>query len=149
MPCCCLYASSYCGRGHPLYQRTRVLSCGHCATGGYKGPWYHCTMRVPVDSLYVSGELIARTSAGTVLAKLYAIPWVKNTAGDCCMQSARVTCQNRVRIKGTAAFRRGSAYWRQGLLREAGQKALDLPGATERGLLCTAVSAPGAITINK
>eukprot|EP00961_Rhodomonas_salina_P265449 3588437-Rhodomonas_salina.1 len=69
MQCCCLYAGSYRGRGHPPYQCTRVLLGGHHAMGGYKGPWYHCTVRAPVDSRYVAGELIARTSAGTVQAK--------------------------------------------------------------------------------
>eukprot|EP00961_Rhodomonas_salina_P290183 3921237-Rhodomonas_salina.1 len=59
--------------------------------GGHKGPWYHCTVRAPVDS---------RDVAGTDRQNCTQFPGIKKYR--CCVQSARVTCQNRAQIKGTA-----------------------------------------------
>eukprot|EP00961_Rhodomonas_salina_P160269 2157583-Rhodomonas_salina.3 len=133
MQCCFLYAGHYSGRGHQLYQRTRVLSGWHSAMFGYKGSGTTVPCALPS---------ISCTSPASLL-QVPAPAQYRQNSGGCCVQSAWVTCQSPL-IKGTAAFRLGSAYWLQELLREAGQNGLDLPGATERGLLCTAVPSPGA-----
>eukprot|EP00961_Rhodomonas_salina_P017704 238188-Rhodomonas_salina.1 len=86
--------------------------------GGYKGPWYHCTVRAPVDSRYVAGELIARTGAGTIQAKCTQFPGLKipQVVVACSLLGSRAKAvpRSKAQLPFGWALRTGGrdCYWR-------------------------------------